>query len=150
MGTPTESGVMIAGRYRHHTCLDSFIAEYNHINYCEIGILPDGSVLELVCTSHQEMLFHVAYGKFVWELEDAERFDIEKEMGGMDFLEFLCSKTGCCTVWYYTMAIPRQGITDAQFLTIRKLYEAEKIDINMKSKDVLPNNVGYHKVANRR
>lgn len=134
--------------YRTHNDLFGFLKWYNHIDYCEIGIGPDGTIYELVCTSHQDMLVHIAYGKHFWEMEEEEVNRIYSEMENFDPLEFLCGKTGCIAVWYYGITIPRQGITDDQFRVIRSLYEHKKISVEMKHKnDLSSGRVGYGKIG---
>ena len=135
----------IMGRYKIHNDINQFIVDYDHINYCEIAIGPDGLIYELVNSSHQDMLVHIAFGKFWWQMDESEVNSIYSELLNAEPLEYLCAKTGCCALWWYYMAIPRQGITEVQFDVIRRLYDAGKHKVNLTSMAEFPENVGYSK-----
>jgi len=136
-------------RYKTHLCIDTFVKEYNHINYCEIAIGPEGEIHQLVNTSHQDMLCHIAYGKCWYEMTEEEAEKTYKELGDQDVLEFLVNKTGCCALWYYSMTIPRKGITEKQLSVINRLYRESKTKVNMKSTSPqdLPPNIGFQKIG---
>jgi len=74
-----------------------------------------------------------------------------KELGNQDVLEFLVNKTGCCALWYYSMTIPRYGITEKQLTVINRLYRENKTEVNMNSTSTtnLPPNIGFQKIGRR-
>lgn len=86
------------------------------IEYLEIIIKPDGTP-EYAVPSHMMKLASV-YGKCMDDIYE----EYMQDQSGLDGIDWLCSKTGCVSVWTDRV----QGLPNAaQLATLRRLHDAE-------------------------
>ena len=87
------------------------------INYLEVIIHPDGKV-EYAVPSHQQKLERILKAKV--GVEEFNRL-IEEPEAYYDYLVFLCTQTGCCSVWNNFYTCGKQGLTNEQKEALRQL-----------------------------
>lgn len=102
-----------------YTC-DEFISmtrkdPLSWIGYCEILILDNGSI-KLARPSHiNAMINHAA------DIENMSVEEFRMKYASVVDMEYLSSKYSIIPVWYNYIIIP-QNITDAQKITMKKLF----------------------------
>lgn len=110
--------------------VDQFISQYNHINYCEIVILPDGYIMKAI-PSHTEVLIEMwckKHNKTRNELKGLLIISDDSPLG------FLCDTLQCIAVWYSQIKCPKSGINKIQLDVLQRLISAQCInDMNIKN-----------------
>ena len=135
-------------KFRSETCLDgirkflneeykgvkesgedfySFFKHYNHINYCEIVIYPDGTVAE-AAPSHQEKLIKILTNKLQNNREEIRELFLSGQEETDNFQQWLLEETGCVSVWFYHLSFP-SIVTKEQVKTIKLLIQNGKVDM---------------------
>lgn len=97
--------------------VDEYIAQHNHINYCEAIVFKNGDVMD-VRPSHQETLVRLAarhYG--VTRDELYSMIPIEASP-----LHWIVEDLGLVALWYDFAVVP-YDMSDEQVATIKKLQE---------------------------
>lgn len=98
-----------------------FIENYNHINYCEVIIYPDGTIEEARPSHTESLMRYMALPR-----------DIIYEMIPISDspISWLVRKSECVAVWYEHQLLPFEGITKAQGYVLKELATANKIKLN--------------------
>jgi len=97
-----------------------------YVNYTEVVIFPDGHI-EYAIPSHQEKLISI-----LCNIEHKSRQQVIDETPPeyyFDWLNYLLNKTGCISVWFDFIIIPKQ-MTDAQNDTIINLIQAGAVKLH--------------------
>ena len=98
--------------------LEQHVAHYYH--YLEVVILPDGTV-EYAVPSHQEKLIQIYLNDHP-EITRSQLYDMCPDSYTFDVISWLCSITGCVSVW--TNYITFDTMTLAQRDSLHKLESA--------------------------
>lgn len=108
--------------------IDSFIANHNHIRYCEAIIFKNGEIA-YVRPSHTETLIRECMS-----LLNVTREELDNGINPFDdYLTKLVDISGCVAVWY-DFCIPPKTITEGQINSLDKLMQSKGIinDIDFK------------------
>ena len=98
-----------------------FIANYHHINYCEIIIHPDGTIEEARPSHIESLIRYIGLPReVIYELMPISDSPIS----------WLVRKTECVAVWYEHQLLPFEEITKAQQYVLKELSNANKIKLN--------------------
>lgn len=103
-----------------------FFKHYDHIYYCEIIVLPDGTIKQ-ASPSHQEALIKIMENKIGVSRNDVLNLFTKTHNVYDDFTQWLMDNTGCILVWYSQLLFPRI-ITKEQINTIGLLIKNQKIE----------------------
>ena len=100
------------------------------ITYCEI-IIDKGGFIHLSVPSHIEAMVHD-----ICLTHNMTRDDVKSIIGEQDSpMHKLVDTFGYCVIWYYSMLVPKTGVTPEQLNTIKYLYKWNIISKDNKTID---------------
>lgn len=97
------------------------------ICYLEVIIYPNGEVVYAV-PFHQKKLENMLIEKV--GLSEFSKL-IESKEAYYDYLVFLCTQTGCCSVWNDFYKCGKQGLTQEQRDTLQKLKDTKYTQVDL-------------------
>lgn len=106
----------------HFMGIDEFVAQHNHVNYCEAIISPTGMIAYAEpshCRALAATMGHMT--------EDEMYINMPDDVSPIDYL---VNKTKYVSVWYSMAIYPEEGFNRVQSVVLDKLYDNGIISYN--------------------